>query len=94
MEFSKLMLSFDPMNDPFGTLLKIDFYSLRSGEISFLTTFADKFSEEMYDDEKETILLLPNMAFSTAVAKFLARGSEETLTKDYLRGELMKVHKI
>lgn len=35
LEYSKLLLSFDPEEDKFGVLLKIDYYALRSGEIDY-----------------------------------------------------------
>jgi len=42
------LLSFDPEEDLFGVLLKIDYYALRSGEINYITRFVKDFSYEFY----------------------------------------------
>lgn len=76
------MLSIDPEEDPFGTLLKIDYYALRSGEIDFMSRFVSEFCKEMYEPKhNETIYLLPNMMYSTALARFLSRGEVDSAAR-------------
>jgi len=79
LEYSKLLLSFDPEEDLYGVLLKIDYYALRSGEIDFIKRFVKHFSFEFYrHNQNETLYLLPNLLFSSALAKFLSRGEQVT----------------
>ena len=56
--------------DPFGNLLKIDYYALRAGEYKFISTFAENFSKEFHSHPLQTILFVPNMLLSTAIARF------------------------
>ena len=70
LEYTKFFLSLDPINDPFGNLLKIDFYSLRSGEYKYISTFAEKFTNEFYSHPLKTILFTPNLLLSTALARY------------------------
>jgi len=49
LEYSKLLLSLDPEDDVQGTLLKIDYYALRSGEIDFMKRFVKEFSAEVFE---------------------------------------------
>ena len=70
LEYTKFFLSLDPINDPFGNLLKIDFYSLRWGEYKYLSTFAEKFTQEFYSHPLKTILFAPNLLLSTALARY------------------------
>lgn len=79
LEYSKLLLSFDPEEDKFGVLLKIDYYALRSGEIDYFKRFVKDFSYEFYrQNQNETLYMLPNLIYSTALAKFLSRGEQIT----------------
>jgi hypothetical protein len=39
VEFNKLLLSFDPVNDPFGILLRIDYYAIRAKEYTLIQDF-------------------------------------------------------
>lgn len=80
LEFTKFFLSLDPENDPFGNLLKIDYYSLRSGEYKYLASFAEKFSKEFYHHPLKTVLLTPNLLLSTAIARFKLSGKIEDRT--------------
>ena len=81
LEFTKFFLSLDPVNDPFGNLLKIDFYSLRCGEYKYLSTFAEKFSTEFYSHPMKTILFTPNLLLSTALAKYKLSDPWDDRTK-------------
>jgi hypothetical protein len=79
LEYSKLLLSFDPENDPYGNLLRIDFFALRSGEYEFLINLVDNFCIEFYEEVKmSSLLIMPNLIYSCALAKFLykSRGAE------------------
>jgi hypothetical protein len=70
LEITKFFLSLDPLNDPFGNLLKIDFYAMRSGEYKYLSNFAERFTNEFHPEPLKTILFSPNILLSTAVARF------------------------
>ncbi|KAG9509401.1 Transcription factor 25 [Fragariocoptes setiger] len=62
LEFTKLLLSLDPDNDPLAAKLLIDYYALRSEEYDYLIEFAETW------DPQET---LPNLRFSVALALYL-----------------------
>jgi hypothetical protein len=70
LELTKFFLSLDPEKDPFGNLLKIDFYALRSNEYKYISTFAQRYTEEFHNYPLKTILFTPNLLLSTAIAKF------------------------
>jgi hypothetical protein len=77
VEFNKLLLSFDPVNDPFGVLLRIDYYAIRAKEYTLLQDFVRQFPDEIYPDSgRASILVLPNFIFTVPLAKFFARDNE------------------
>ncbi|KAI8592286.1 transcriptional repressor TCF25-domain-containing protein [Geranomyces variabilis] len=61
-EFSKLLLSLDPKDDPVGTLYSIDFYAINAKEFEWYTQFW-KGNEEQYN-----LATKPNHAFNLALA--------------------------
>ena len=70
LELCKLVLSLSPQNDMFGNLLRIDYYAIRSGELGFLMRFVEEFVGEFYGNEVQpTILLLPNLIYSTSLTQ-------------------------
>ena len=71
MEFCKLLFGLDPENDPYGVLLRIDYYSIRAREYKFLIKFLKQLPSEVYPDEAEltSYLVLPNFLMSAALAK-------------------------
>lgn len=64
LEFCKVLLSLDPVDDPLCVFLLIDYYSIRSDQYDFFIQLVDEF------DITRNILLLPNIAYSYALAKF------------------------
>eukprot|EP00899_Mesostigma_viride_P019316 jgi/Mesvir1/27386/Mv07190-RA.1 len=61
-ECCKLLLSLDP-EDPMGALQSIDFFAIRSHHYAYLEAMATEF------DAKSSLSLLPNFAFSLALAR-------------------------
>lgn len=64
LELCKLLLSLDVQGDPLGCILLIDFYAIRSSQYEYLIEFY-----ETLNDSKH-LYLLPNIAFSIALAHF------------------------
>lgn len=72
LELSKLILSLDPDNDPLAIILLIDFYALRSKQYDFLIQLYKEW------DASHNLSLLPNMAYSYALALYHANQMEES----------------
>lgn len=68
LEVAKLILSFDPENDPLAMILTIDYYALRAHQYEWLI--------QLYGEWESTNNLsqLPNMAYSYALALFYHHG--------------------
>ncbi|CAH1779648.1 unnamed protein product [Owenia fusiformis] len=64
LEFGKLILSFDPDNDPLCVLLMIDFYALRSEQYNFIIRMYREW------EAHRNLTQLPNFAFSIPLAMF------------------------
>lgn len=62
LEYTKLLLSLEPENDPLFATLMIDFYAIRSEEYDYLIDFISKWKH---------LSKLPNMTFSLALAHFM-----------------------
>lgn len=71
LELSKLILSLDPENDPLAIILIIDFYALRSKQFDFLIQLYREW------DTSHNLSLLPNMAYSYALALYHANRMDE-----------------
>lgn len=73
LEFCKLLLSLDPINDPYGVLLRIDYYAIRAKEFNYLRQLIKQLSFEIYPDQPDLVsfLVLPNLLMSTALARRL-----------------------
>lgn len=81
LEFCKLLLSFDPDNDPMCVLLMIDFYALRSEEFAFLIRLYKEW------EGHRNLSQLPNFAFSLPLAMYCQASrndSDTTLEADSL----------
>jgi len=69
-EFCKFLLCLDPESDPFGTLLRIDYYAIRAKNYEFLKEFCVRYAKEVYEDRKNTsILIMPNLLLTSALSK-------------------------
>lgn len=64
LEISKLILTFDPTNDPLAMILIVDYYALRAKQYEWLVQLYDEW------DPTNNLSQLPNMAFSYALALF------------------------
>ena len=77
LEFCKLALGLDPDNDPLGVLLMIDFYAIRAQQFQWFVEFVSSW------DMTKNLTMLPNMAFSVALAHFyMAKNPEITPEAD------------
>ncbi|XP_053684190.1 transcription factor 25 [Sabethes cyaneus] len=70
LEVAKLILSFDPINDPLAVILIIDYYAIRAKQYEWLV--------QLYEEWEVTNNLsqLPNMAYSYALALFHLKQME------------------
>lgn len=71
LEVAKLVLTFDPVNDPLAIILLIDFYAIRAKQYEWLV--------QLYEEWEATNNLsqLPNMAYSYALALFHLKRTDE-----------------
>ncbi|KAL1518069.1 hypothetical protein ABEB36_001750 [Hypothenemus hampei] len=81
LEFCKLLLSLDPVGDPLGIKLSIDFYALRAKEFQWLCDFVEAL------DNTYNLMQLPNFSFSLAVALFYL--GESNKADDVLQNALL-----
>lgn len=72
LELAKLILSLDPVNDPLAIILLIDFYAIRSKQYDFLITLYREW------ETSHNLSLLPNMAYSYALALYHANKMDES----------------
>lgn len=70
LEVAKLILTFDPINDPLAIILIIDYYAIRAKQYEWLA--------QLYDEWEATNNLsqLPNMAYSYALALFYLKRTD------------------
>lgn len=64
LELCKLLLSFEPEEDPVAVVLMIDFYAIRSKEYEWFCEFCN-----LWEDSRN-LQQLPNIAYSLALAYF------------------------
>ena len=70
LEFCKLLLGLDPINDRFGVLMRIDFYAIRAKEFDFLLKFVEQLPREINpDDAISSYLVYPNLLLTCGLAK-------------------------
>ena len=68
LEFCKLFLCLDPQADPYGILLRIDYYAIRAKEASYHLAFLERYLQEVFGDEA-SLLVFPNLLLTAALAK-------------------------
>ncbi|KAI4493123.1 hypothetical protein M0802_009673 [Mischocyttarus mexicanus] len=71
LEFCKLLLSLDPLQDPLAVVLFIDFYALRAREYEWFVDFCNLW------DSTRNLTQLPNIAYSLALSHFCL-GNHDT----------------
>ncbi|KAJ2686282.1 hypothetical protein H4R19_006726, partial [Coemansia spiralis] len=67
-ETNKVLLGLDPVHDPYGALLTLDFHALKSKQFEYVRQFAAGWTWSPVE-------LLPNWAFSRALAEFMLESS-------------------
>jgi len=80
LEFNKLLLSLAPAIDPACVLVNLDYYCLRAREYAYLVDFFQAFDPNDFElfpagaNRAVPPRLLPNFAFSVALAKWQQEG--------------------
>jgi Transcriptional repressor TCF25 len=82
-EFSRLMYSLDPWNDPHGSLLHLDYLSIKSGMHQWLLDVFDVFIERRNnlgyeEDSRLDPTILPGWAYARALAFRMAEDASKT----------------
>ena len=70
LEFSKLLLKLNPIQDPLGSLIMLDHAAIGAGDYLFLEEFTLTFGHRYFLEKNCSILLYPNYLFSMALARF------------------------
>ncbi|KAJ1722102.1 hypothetical protein LPJ53_003434 [Coemansia erecta] len=75
-EVNKVLLSLDPVQDPYGALLTLDFHALKSRQYDYICQFVDGWTWSSVE--------LPNLAYSRALAEFMleSQTSKKTSSSD------------
>lgn len=78
-EFNKLLFSLDPVSDPLGALLSLDFHALSARDFEYVTKMHSgwKTDGQLYPVDLSN---MPNFAYSAAYAKF--KMSEKSKNAD------------
>ncbi|PIA16377.1 DUF654-domain-containing protein [Coemansia reversa NRRL 1564] len=74
LEVNKVLLGLDPVHDPYGVLLTLDFFALKSRQYEYVRRFVADWSWSRVD-------LLPNWAYSQALAEFMLESGDGKNTK-------------
>lgn len=69
LEYAKLLLKLNPLEDPMGSLLMIDHFALSANRLTFLKDFAERFGS-YYFNKQTSLLLYPNYVCSYAICLF------------------------
>ena len=77
LEYCKFLLSISPFNDPYGALLRIDFYALRAHEYQLYLDFVRQLPQELLKTQSESLLVLPNVLLSVGLAKHLLLSDKD-----------------
>jgi hypothetical protein len=92
LEYCKFLLSTNPYTDPYGALLRIDFYALRAHDYQLYIDFIRRLPLELHPEEPcSSLLILPNVLLSVGLAKFSTiydKSQDHSPSKDQLAGSL------
>lgn len=70
LEYCKFLLAISPFNDPYGALLRIDFYALRAHEYQLYIDLIRRLPLELSPDQPtQSLLIMPNVLISVSLAK-------------------------
>lgn len=80
-EFGKLLLSLDPSSDPHGSLLHLDFLSLKSGQAQWLLDMWNAYGEKSMaaDSKRFNVRSLPGWAYARALALFTIENTKHDI---------------
>jgi hypothetical protein len=75
LEFNKLLLKMNPVQDPLGSMLYIDYNALCAKEFDFIINFANNFAfqyltKSTEKNSRQSVALYPNIIYSVALSKF------------------------
>jgi hypothetical protein len=88
-EYCKFLLGTNPFTDPYGALLRLDFYALRAHDYQTYIDFVRKLPLELHAEEpSSSMLILPNVLLSVALAKhamLLERDPERAPTHQSMK---------
>ena len=70
MEFCKLLLGLSPKEDPYGVLLRYEFYSIRAKECNQYINFVRQFCAE-YHQAGALSVMMPNCLLACGIAKYI-----------------------
>lgn len=70
LEYCKLLLALSPREDPYGVLLRFDFYAIRAKECELYLEFSKDFCHQFHDGA-DPLVIFPNFMLSTALAKHM-----------------------
>lgn len=70
LEYNKFLIKLNPLLDPVGGLLILDYNAISARNYDYLIMFVEHFCEEVYGTDKFSLLFLPNFLYSCALAKF------------------------
>lgn len=92
LEYCKFLLSTNPYTDPYGALLRIDFYALRAHDYQLYIDFIRRLPLELHPEEPcSSLLILPNVLLSVGLAKFSTiydKTQDHSPSKEHLAGSL------
>lgn len=77
LEYAKLLLKLNPLEDPMGALLMIDHFALSAGRLAFLKDFSERYGA-LYFNKQTSLLLYPNYIFSYALCLFKLETKDAT----------------
>ncbi len=70
LEYCKFLLAINPSTDPYGALLRIDFYALRAHNYQLYIDFVRHLPQELYpEDPSSSLLIIPNVLISLSLSK-------------------------
>ncbi|KAJ6644186.1 Transcription factor 25 [Pseudolycoriella hygida] len=83
LEVGKLILSFDPLNDPLAMILVLDYYAIRAKQYLWLIQLYQEW------ENVKKLAQLPNMAYSYALCLFYESNDDTSLADNAIQYALM-----
>ena len=89
LEYCKLLLGLNPGDDPFGALLRIDYYAVRAKQYNFILNFMNNFGHHM-DDTIPVVKVMPNFLMTGGIAAQRILKEEEYKNHNELLDKVIK----